>query len=68
MAPAKAVNLGNVELKIKLFSKEKVAPEDGLYRYLYQPGELDGGQKRRATDMVWLWDTFRLDRIVENPL
>ena len=65
MAPAKAVKLGNVELKVKPYPKEEVAPEDGFYRYLYQPGELEGGDRRRATDMIW--STFRLDRIVENP-
>ena len=66
MTPAKAVKLDNVELKIKPYPQEEVAPEDGLYRYLYQPGELEGGDRRRATDMIWSWNTFRLDRIVEN--
>ena len=41
--------------------------EDGLYRYLYQPGDLEDDNRRRATDMIWSWNTFRLDRIVENP-
>ena len=58
MAPTKALKHDNVELKIKSFPREKVAPEDRFYRYLYQPGELEGGQKRRATDMIWSWDTF----------
>ena len=66
MTPAKAVKLGEVDLKVKLYPREEIAPEDGLYRYLYQPGELEGGQTRRATDMIWSWNTFRLDRIVEN--
>ena len=66
VAPAKAVKLEHVELNIKAYSKEDTLPVDGLYRYLYQPGELEGGQTRRATDMVWSWNTFRLDRIVEN--
>ena len=67
MTPAKAVRLTSVELKVKPYPEEKVLPEDGLYRYLYQPGELEGGDRRRATDMMWSWNTFRLDRIVENP-
>ena len=67
MTPSRAVKLESVNLKIKPYPKEKVLPEDGLYRYLYQPGELEGGQNRRATDMIWSWNTFRLDRIVENP-
>ena len=67
MTPAKAVKLDNVELKVKPYPEEKVLPEDGLYRYLYQPGELEDDNRRRATDMIWSWNTFRLDRIVENP-
>ena len=66
MTPTKAVGLNDVELKIKAYPKEEVAPQDGLYRYLYQPGELEGGQQRRATDMIYSWNTFRLDKIVEN--
>ena len=66
MTPAKAIKLTSVELKIKPYPEEKVLPADGLYRYLYQPGELEGGEKRRATDMIWSWNTFRLDRIIED--
>ena len=66
MTPAKAVKLDNVELKVKPYPEEKVLPVDGLYRYLYQAGELEGGDRRRATDMVWSWDVHRLDRIVED--
>ena len=67
MTPAKAVKFDNVELKIKAYPKENILPLDSLYRYLYQPGELEGGDRRRATDMVWSWDTHRLDRVVEDP-
>ena len=67
MAPAKAVKLEHVELNIKSYPKEDTLPVDGLYRHLYQPGELEGGDRRRATDMVWSWDTHRLDRVVEDP-
>lgn len=67
MKPSKAIKLEHVTLSTKGYPKEQVAPEDGLYRYLYQPGELEGGQTRRATDMIWSWNTFRLDRIIENP-
>ena len=42
-------------------------PEDGLYRYLYNPEEIEDDNRRRAPDMIWSWNTFRLDRIVENP-
>ena len=64
--PEKAIRLKEVKLHHE-YPKEDVLPTDGLYRYLYQPGELEGGQQKRATDMVWSWNTFRLDRIIENP-
>ena len=51
----------------KIYPKETVLPEDGLYRYLYQPGEEHGDQKRWATDLIWSKNTFRLDRIVQGP-
>ena len=49
------------------YPPEEVLPEDGLYRYLYQPGEQHGDQRKRATDLNWSKDTYRLDRIVEEP-
>ena len=40
---------------------EDVLPEDGLYQYLYEPGRrLEGGQQRRATDMIYLFDYVEL--------
>ena len=65
MSPAKAVKLEQVTLRIKVYPKEEILNVDGLYRYLYQPGELEGGQTRRATDMIWSWDTHYLDRVIE---
>ena len=38
-----------------------------MYRYLYQPGEQHGDQKRRATDLIWSKNMYRLDRIVQKP-
>ena len=67
MTPSKAVKLEDVTLAIEKYPKEDVAPEDGLYRYLLQPGEEHGDQKRRATDRIWSKGTFRLDRIIEEP-
>ena len=38
--PKDAIKLSNVELvKSEEFADEKALPEDGLYRYFYQPGE-----------------------------
>ena len=38
MKPKDAIKLDTVSLE-KTYSEETVLPEDGLYRYLYQPGE-----------------------------
>ena len=46
MKPKDAIKLSNVELvKSEEFADEKPFPEDGLYRYFYQPGEQHGDQK-----------------------
>ena len=39
MKPKDAIKLGTVSLH-KKYPKETVLPKDGLYRYLYQPGEI----------------------------
>ena len=67
MKPSKAVKLEHVTLAIERYPKEEVAPEDGLYRYLLQPGEEHNDQKRWATDKIWSKKTYRLDKIIENP-
>ena len=51
----------------KKYSEEIVLLENGLYRYLYQPGKQHGDQKRRATDLIWSRNTYRLDQIVQEP-
>lgn len=66
MKPIDAIKLAKVELVKSMPIDDKPLPIGGLYRYLYAPGELEGGQQRRATDMIWSWDTFRLDRKVKD--
>ena len=44
--------------------KEKKLPF--TVRYLYQPGELEGGTKR-ATDPVWSLKVFNIERMVQKP-
>ena len=66
MKPKDAIKLDNVPLD-KTYPEETVLPEDGLYRYLYQPGEQHGDQKRRATYLMWSKNTYRLDGIVQEP-
>ena len=41
-------------------------PEDGLYRYLLQPGEEHNDQWHRATDRVWSKKTYRLREVVKD--
>ena len=66
MRPKDAIKLDTVPLD-KTYPKETVLPEDGLYRYLYQPGEQHGNQKRWATDLILGKNTYRLDQIVQAP-
>ncbi|MES9975723.1 MAG: DDE-type integrase/transposase/recombinase [Candidatus Thiodiazotropha sp.] len=46
--------------------KEQKVPSGVGVRYLYQPGELEGG-RRRATDPVWSLEVYRLGRSVTKP-
>ena len=66
MKPKDAIKLDTALLE-NTYPKGTVLPEDGLYRYLYQPGEQHGDQKRQATDLIWSKNTYRLDRIVQDP-
>ena len=51
MKPKDAIKQGTAPLD-KTYAEETVLPEDGLYRYLYQPGEKHGDKKRRETDFI----------------
>ena len=46
--------------------KEKTLPSTVRVRYLFQPGELEGGTKR-ATDPVWSLKVFNIERMVHKP-
>ena len=64
--PKDAIKLDTIPLD-KKYPEETVQPDDGLYRYLYQPGEQHGDKKRWETDFIWSKNTYRLDRIVQEP-
>ena len=66
MKPKDAIKLDTVPLD-KKYPEETLLPEDGLYRYLYQPGEQHGDPKRRATDFIWSKNTYRLDQTLQEP-
>ena len=65
MKPKDAIKLDTVPLD-KINSEETVLAEDGLSRYLCQPGEQHGDQ-RWATDFIWGKSTYRSDRILQEP-
>ena len=68
MKPKDAIRLNKVPLVAReSYPPEKVLLEDGLYRYLSQPGEEHDDQRRRATDRIWSKGTYRLREIAENP-
>ena len=45
---------------------EKKLPSGVSVRYLYQPGELEGG-RRRATDPIWSLKAFNIERSITKP-
>ena len=47
-----AIKLNIVPLD-KKYPEETVLLDNGLYKYLYQPSEQHGDQKRRGTDLIW---------------
>ena len=48
------------------YPPEDMLPEDGLHRYLLQPGEEHNDQLKRATDRIWSKKTCRLREVVED--
>ena len=68
MKPNDAIKLDEVPLVARdSYPPEEVLPEDGLYRYLLQPGEEHDDQRCRATDRIWSKASYRLREIAENP-
>ena len=59
MKPKDAIKLDTVSPE-KRYPEENVQPEDGWYRYLYQPGEQHGDQKRGTTDFISSKHTYWL--------
>ena len=45
---------------------EKKLPPQVNVRYLYQPGELEGGGKR-ATDPIWSLKVYNIEKVVTKP-
>ena len=68
MTPRDAIKLKEVPLvNRENYPPEDLLPEDGLYRYLLQPGEEHDDQHKRATDRIWSKNAYRLKEVVSNP-
>ena len=67
MKPKDAIKLNQVHLvNRENYPPEDTLPEDGLYRYLLQPGEEHDDQRKRTTDRIWSKKTCRLREILED--
>ena len=68
MKPKEAIKMKEVPLvKRESYPPEEKLPQDGLYRYLLQPGEEHGDNKKRATDRIWSKKTYRLNEVIQKP-
>ena len=56
--------MGSAPQKLK---NEIQIPGNVKLRYLYAPGELEGGERRRATDPNWSLETYTIDSVVKTP-
>ena len=67
MKPKDAIVQDQVPLvKRESYPPEEVLLEDGLYRYILQPGEEYDDQRHRATDKIWSKGTYRLRKVMED--
>ena len=67
--PSSALSLGQVNVKGSSYKRpvglgEVRLPPGVLVRYLYAPGEGEGGERRRATDPIWSLGVYNLSRSV----
>ena len=67
--PSSAIGLDKVSIKVGSYKRpvglyETRLPPGVLVRYLYAPGEGEGGERRRATDPIWSLEIYNLSRSV----
>ena len=67
--PSSAIGLDKVPVKAENYKQpvgldEVRLPPGVLVRYLYAPGEGEGGERRRATDPIWSLEIYDLIRSV----
>ena len=59
--PLEAIKLPEVKhLSSSKSRPESLLPRGVNVRYLYQPGELEGGERRRATDPIWFLNFYEI--------
>ena len=69
-APLEAIKLPEVKhLSSSKSRPESLLPRGIKVRYLYQPGELEGGERRRATDPIWSLDLYEIRQVMgKDPI
>ena len=70
--PDKTIKQKEVDIETKRYHRVVGLDEDRLppgvkVRYLLSPGELEGGEKRRATDPIWSIKVYDITRSVVSP-
>ena len=63
----KEIDVKPMEYKRAVGLNEKRLPQGVEVRFLYSPGEDEGGDKRRATDPVWSLEVYDIARTVISP-
>ena len=68
--PLEAIKLPEVKhLSSSKSRPESLLPRGIKVRYLYQPGELEGGECRRATDPIWSLDLYEIRQVMgKDPI
>ena len=65
--PLEAIKLPEVKhLSSSKSRPESLLPRGVKVRYLYQPGELEGGERRRATDPIWSLDFYEIRQVFKS--
>ena len=60
-----AIKLKELNL-VESYPSEDILPENGLYRYLIQPGKERDDQHKRLTDSMWSKKPYRLREVKED--
>ena len=70
--PDDAIKMKEVNIEPKNYQRvvgldEVILPFGERVRYLLSPGELEGGEKRRATDPIWSIKVYDISRSTVSP-